>query len=430
LLASDEFETKLTRHNEQPAAESARTVRVLDFMETPFLSGPAKNLIRFARHAAKPNASSLRVSVCVATFRRGNAPSDNDFTVACKQAGMEVQSIRERFAFDPAIVPAIRKLIAEYNPDILQTHSVKSHFLVRLTGAYKRHRWIAFHHGYTWTNLKVLLYNQLDRFSLPASSRVVTVCNPFASELERLGVDRARIAIRHNAVNHFVPATDGAVSELRQNLRLSPGTPVLVSVGRLSREKGQAELIKALANLRKENAERKLRLLVVGDGPDRRGLERLASSSGLADWVSFVGHQFDVAPYYTMADVMVLPSSTEGSPNALLEAMAAGLPIVATAVGGVPEIVSNRNSALLVPKQDPVALSGAIARVLDSEDLRRQLSQAARNTASAYTPEAYGDFMLSLYQDCLGQAAREQADCGRHSESSPTRMQKKMVLTD
>ncbi|MGH9735286.1 MAG: glycosyltransferase [Candidatus Acidiferrales bacterium] len=399
-------------------------------METAWLSGPAKNLIRFARHAAEANTSSLRVSVSVATFRRGKTPVENDFTVACKEAQIGVHQIQERFAFDPAIVPAIRKLIAEYNPDILQTHSVKSHFLIRLSGAYRRYPWIAFHHGYTWTDLKVLLYNQLDRWSLPASSRVVTVCNPFASELERLGVDRGRIAIRHNAVNPFVPASDEAVSEVRRVLRIPPGTRVLLSVGRLSREKGQAELIKALANLRNQNAERKLRLLVVGDGPDLRRLERLASASGVADCVSFVGHQFDVAPYYTLADVMVLPSSTEGSPNALLEAMAAGLPIVATAVGGVPEIVSDRNSALLVPKEDPAALSSAIARVLDSDVLRQQLSQAARNTASAYTPQAYCDFMFSLYRDCLAPATRERADCSQHSESSATRIQKKMVLTD
>lgn len=407
-----------------------RTIRVLDFMETLWLSGPAKNLIAFARRAMEPNGSSVRVEIAVVVFHRGNAPLSNDFTLACQQAGLRIHVVHERFAFDPAVVPAIRRLVATEKPDIVQTHSVKSHFLVRLTGVYKQCPWIAFHHGYTWTDLKVLFYNQLDRWSLPASARVVTVCRPFASALQRLGIARERIAIQHNAVNRFVPATEEAVNDLREDLAISRGDRVLLNVGRLSREKGQADLIKALASLRNDYGRENLRLLLVGDGPDRPRLERLASASGVRDWVTFVGHQSDVVPYYTLANLMVLPSGTEGSPNALLEAMAAGLPIVATAVGGVPEIVSGTDAAILVQRHDRRALARAIAKILDSQQLQERLSSAARRTTSRYSREAYCNFILTLYRDCLtqGAAAQENGNSARHPDVR--RIQKKMVLTD
>lgn len=428
MLVREEPGSKLPDDgHEQRTCAGVRTVRILDFMETSWLSGPAKNLMGFARFAAKPNPFAIRVEVTIVAFHRGKKPFENEFTAACEKEGLRVLTIHERFAFDPAILSAIRRLIAVHKPDILQTHSVKSHFLIRLTGACRQYPWIAFHHGYTWTDLKVLFYNQLDRWSLPASTRVVTVCRPFASALERLGVRKDQIAIQHNAVNAFKPVSEETVSSLRRELGITPDTQVLLNVGRLSREKGQADLVKALAVLRKDGRERKLRLLLVGDGPDRRRLERLASASGLSESITFVGHQFDVAPFYTLADLMVVPSGTEGSPNALLEAMAAGLPIVATAVGGIPEIVSNTNAALLVRKHDHLGLAEAIARLLDNRELREQLSRTARNTAPAYSREAYSNFLLSLYRDCLAESAARGEEA---SESSVARIDNKVVLTD
>ena len=284
---------------------------------------------------------------------------------------------------------------------MIQTHAVKSHFLARLAGLPKCAPWIAFHHGYTWTDLKVRLYNQLDRWSLPHASKIITVCHSFARDLEHFGIPTERIAVRHNSVRAFLPASEDRVHELRQTLGCSADTKVLLSVGRLSREKGQADLIEALATIRKEESQRKLLLIIVGVGPESRILKNAAKKLRVADWVVFPGHQADVTPYYTLADLMVLPSHSEGSPNVLLEAMAAGLPIIATAVGGVPEIVTSGKEALLVEVRSPAALALAINRALGDDNLRKQLSGAARSASANYSPEAYCDFMLSVYNSCL-----------------------------
>jgi glycosyltransferase involved in cell wall biosynthesis len=379
-----------------------RPVRVLAFIEARLpTTGPAKNLIEFACRAAGTPQSSVRANVTIVTFHRGSEPTSNDFVLACEKAGLEVHVLRERFLFDPVVLPAIHKLIAHCKPDIIQSHAVKSHFLIRLTAIYRERPWIAFHHGYTWTSSRTRIYNHLDRWSLPSASKVVTVCRPFASALEKIGVRPERVVIRHNSVKAFSPASDEEVFDLRRKLGISSDTQVVLCVGRLSREKGQADLVEAAALLRRGNKERKIRFILAGEGPDRKMLKDTGRYFLVEDWFIFTGHVSDLRAYYTLANLLVLPSHTEGSPNVLLEGMAAGLPIIATAVGGVPEIVTNEKEALLVEKQNPAALAGEIERLLSDANLKRELAEAARQSSTAYSPAAYCDSILSLYQSCL-----------------------------
>jgi glycosyltransferase involved in cell wall biosynthesis len=384
------------------SGSSQKTIRVLAFMEAHWpTAGPAKNLIEFGRRAAAQGNSELSANVIIATFHRDKRPVPSEFVRACEKAGLEVHVLRERFLFDLAVIPAIHNLIALCKPAIVQSHAVKSHFLIRLTGINRELPWIAFHHGYTRTTAKSNIYNYLDRWSLPAASNVVTVCRPFGCSLAKIGVLPKRIVIQHNSVAPFSPASDRDVFVLRESLGIAVDTQVVLCVGRLSREKGQADLLEAAALLRRENKQRKLRFIVIGDGPDQQTLQSKARSFRVQDWFVFTGYISDLRPYYTMANLVVLPSHTEGSPNVLLEAMAAGLPIVSTAVGGVPEIVSNEKEALLVEEHNAGALAQAIGRLLSDHTLQRKLAEAARQSISAYSPAAYCDSILSLYKRCL-----------------------------
>ena len=144
-----------------------------------------------------------------------------------------------------------------------------------------------------------------------------------------------------------------------------------------------------------------MRFILVGEGPDEQMLKDTARSFLVNDWFIFTGRLPDLSRYYTLANVLVLPSHTEGSPNVLLEGMAAGLPIIATAVGGVTEVVTNEKEALLVEKHNPMAIARAICRLLGDAGLQRKLAEAARQSISAYSPAAYCDSILSLYQSCL-----------------------------
>jgi glycosyltransferase involved in cell wall biosynthesis len=249
----------------------------------------------------------------------------------------------------------------------------------------------------------VLVYNRLNRWSLRGAHRVVTVCRPFALELERTGVRPERISIVHNIVKPFQTAPAEEVCRLRARLGIPREALVILCVGRLSREKGHADLIAAVAALRQRSAPA-FRLVLAGDGPERARLERQCADLKLGELVILAGHQPELAPYYSMADLVALPSYSEGSPNVLLEAMAAGLPAVATAVGGVPEIAADEENALLVRPHAPEALGAALLRLLTSEDLRQRLGTRAREVTLRHTPQAYCQGMLRVYQDLLGVA--------------------------
>ena len=170
-------------------------------------------------------------------------------------------------------------------------------------------------------------------------------------------------------------------------------------VGRLSREKAHGALVEALARLRKLCPEIPAKLLIVGDGPERGAIERIAAANGVREQVVLAGYAADVAPYYAAADIAVLASVTEGSPNALLEAMAANLPVVATAVGGIPEIVSDHETAILVPAGGVEALAQGLREVLTDEIAAREMAARARSLiVSSFTPQARMQRLCEIYE--------------------------------
>jgi glycosyltransferase involved in cell wall biosynthesis len=161
---------------------------------------------------------------------------------------------------------------------------------------------------------------------------------------------------------------------------LSPDVAVVGTVGRLEIRKGTDTLLEAAARLGSHGVER-WQLVLVGDGPMRGELEALAARLGIAERTLFVGARTDVRETLAALDVFVLPSRTEGMSNALLEAMAMACPVVATAVGGTPEVVTEGASGLLVPSEQPDAMAAAVARALRSPDLAATLGDGARRRA-------------------------------------------------
>ena len=242
----------------------------------------------------------------------------------------------------------------------------------------------------------------MDRWSLRGADRVVTVCGAFADSLRRWGVSERRIKVLHNAVAPFSPVTPGSVDRLREALAIPAEALVLLSVGRFSPEKAHAGLLRAVAALKRRAGAPAFRLVMVGDGPERERLKALCRELELTDVVIFAGTTADVPVYYSLADVFVLPSHSEGSPNVLLEAMASGTAVVATAVGGVPEVVRSGDNGLLVPASDVNALAGGIAELSINPELRQRLGRSGRDwVALHHSPQAYVKSVLDLYQDAV-----------------------------
>jgi glycosyltransferase involved in cell wall biosynthesis len=379
------------------AQDSARPLRLVAVIEASTVTGPAKNLIRFCA-GSKPALEPLLI-----TFVRGAAQS-NLFLDAVRSAGLNAEAVPESFRFDPRAMMDLTRRIHAFQPDLLQTHGVKSHFLVRLSRLHRRYPWLAFHHGYTTEDRKMEWYNRLNRWSLPAARRVVTVCGPFAEQMKADGVEPDRIEILHNSVRIPEAVAPADVQALRSRLGIQPEDRVILTIGRFSKEKAQSDLLDAFARLSQGPSQSDdLRLVLVGDGPERENLTRQAEALGISSAIVFAGQVSNVNPFYAMARLFVLPSRSEGSPNVLLEALAAGVPIVATAVGGVPEVITHESNGLLVQSSSAEELAEGMERALSQPSLAKQWTESGlARIEKEFTPEAYRARLFEIYRQVRG----------------------------
>jgi glycosyltransferase involved in cell wall biosynthesis len=371
---------------------------VLAFVEARGVTGALGNLLDFAAAAAR---QIPRVQVELATYWRSARRGEPGASTADIQHAIDAAAARdirthvlhERYAGDPRLLHEVRTLLRHSHADIIETHHVKSHALVAASDPGIASRWVAFHHGYTTTTLKTRATNLLDRWSLTKPAVIVTPCRAFAHELQRHGIAAARISVVHSSVT--APA-HSSLRDVRAPLGLRADDRIVLAVGRLSKEKAHDVLVAAFARAPLARLSN-VHLVVAGDGPERTRLRDLVARLGL-ERVQFIGHQPDVWPYYQAADVVALPSDSEGSPIALLEAMAAGKPVVATRVGGVPEIVEHGRNGLLVPPRNPDALAAALAGVLDEPLRAAALGGRARVTvAERFTVEVRATALTALY---------------------------------
>lgn len=379
-----------------------KPIKVVDLVEALVVSGPAKNTLRFAVDCRD------RVDLSVVTFIRAARESltqalTNEFVSVARGLDIAVNIVRETGPFDVSVLSELRRVLERQSADIVQTHGIKSHFLVSLLPK-RNFRWIAFHHGYTSEDLKMQFYRQFDRWSLKRCDLVVTVCEEFAKRLVSRGVHRDRIFVVPNSVK-----TDGNHSDVKSReeanhrWKKSPGEWVVLAVGRLSSEKGHRYLIDAVSKMMRKSPRLKVQLLIAGKGPADNKLRQQVNKRGLNQSVRLVGHCPEVSEMFSIADLFVLPSLSEGSPNALLESMAARVPIVATSVGGVPEHVSDGESAILVPPADSESLADAMTELLCNRARAARLASVAFDKArSTFSEAKYDERIFKIYDRLMG----------------------------
>lgn len=244
---------------------------------------------------------------------------------------------------------------------------------------------------------------RLKRLTASWDTRSIAVCELARQvEIERAGAPPDKVVTIYNGIDvkRFLPLLSGERTVACQTLNIPADAPLLGTVGRLHPQKGLPDLLIGFQSIK--GTYPAAHLLIVGDGECRADLERQAQQLGIAGAVTFAGLRDDVPQLLALLDVFVLTSLWEGLPNAVLEAMGAGLPVVATAVGGTPEAVVNGETGLLVPPRDPDALAQAINNLLHMPDLRRKMGQAGRERVAQYfSVECMVKRTEELYQKLL-----------------------------
>jgi glycosyltransferase involved in cell wall biosynthesis len=220
--------------------------------------------------------------------------------------------------------------------------------------------------------------------------------------LRSKGVNVSKIKVIHNAVpagyrGENVDPSDLGV--LRASLGIPAGQKVILSVGRLSKEKDQESLVEALRQLGGPSPPH---LLIVGDGPERKAIIERIRLLGLTNRVTITGLQEHVGAFYSLADVVVISSRSEGSPNVLLEALAVGVPLIATAVGGIPEMVKHGEHALLVQHGNTSQMADCIARILTEKDMAQSLVENGKILVrEKFSPAGRARTLSDMYEGIL-----------------------------
>lgn len=372
-------------------------IRVLTFIESTKPVGPARSMIEIARAAAQPRLDLPSLEVTIGTYYRGTGNSP--FAQTALDAGVPAFTIPERGRFDREAMWKMGELVDKVKPDILESQNVKSHLFIRILKLYQKYPWVVWNHGYTNTSRLDRIYTRVDRFSVRKAFRAVVVCGPFADKMHENGVARERITVMHSYAKPFLEPAPEEIEAVRRNLGIV-GSAVVVVIGRLSREKGHADLFQAIPILSQMPGVPDFQVVVVGDGPERENLAALAAKLGIQNRIVMAGFQKDVRPFYRMAMVMALPSHSEGSPYVVLEAMMAALPVVATRVGGIPELIQDGINGLLIPSRDPGAMAEALQRLMMDSALRGQLGIAGNHYATGnHSFETYIENLIRFYKE-------------------------------
>ncbi|MBI2217763.1 MAG: glycosyltransferase [Candidatus Rokubacteria bacterium] len=291
-------------------------------------------------------------------------------------------------------------------PAIVHTHTSKAGFLgrlaARLTGVpaiiHQPHGHVFY--GY-WGRRRTALYIGLERLAARWCDRIVTLTDRGAEEHLARGIGRRD---QYRTVPSGVPTAEirsHALSRLeaRRELGLPRDAFVVAGLGRLVPIKGFDVLVGVLRDV--QRAVPRARVVLIGDGPERSRLEAMAAALGVAGGLLMPGARTDAVRLLSAADVLAAPSRNEGMGRALVEAMALGVPVVATAVGGIPEVIGGGECGRLVPVDDEVALAAALIELARDRALARKLGDAAMHRAERFSTTAADARMLALYEELV-----------------------------
>jgi glycosyltransferase involved in cell wall biosynthesis len=337
-----------------------------------------------------------------ALYRPGAGPgASNPLAEEIRRRGGTALDVPDRMRLPvPAIVQVARHLRRESVP-LVHAHDFKADLVALIAARWAGAVPVATMHLHTRTSRRLRAYRALDLRVLRHFARVVTVSSAARRDLIRDGLAPDRVVVIPGCVDAAALARAGAApAETRARLALGARSPIVAAVARLTGQKGQRDLLHAAGRVLARWP--RAAFLLVGEGPDRPALEALARALGLGEAVVFLGYQREVAGILRMSDVVVLPSLDEGLPVALLEALALGRPVVATDVGGVAELIRDRETGRLVPPRDAERLAGAISELLAGPAEAMRLGERGRTrVARDFSPATMARRMAALYREVL-----------------------------
>ncbi|NQU43145.1 glycosyltransferase [bacterium] len=316
---------------------------------------------------------------------------------ALEEAGVPVEVNEMPTRLSPRGLWNLRALMKRHEIQIVHSHMYRSSVPATIAGRLAKAPVILaqVHNVETWETRRQLMQ---DRFLCRWRSGIIAVSDRVRRDiLEHLPMPPEKVHVIYNGVDIESFADESLREASRTALGLGPDDVAIIYHGRLVEQKNPEALIQIAEKVAKPRSG--VHVLVVGDGPKRASLERAASTRGLKAKIRFLGRREDIPALLQASDIAVLPSLKEGFSNALVEAMAAGLAVVATDVGGNAEAVQNGQSGWIVPPGDDEAVLDAVARLVDDADVRDRFSVASRRRAEVFSLDHMVESVERLYWD-------------------------------
>ena len=359
---------------------------ILHLRSSEFFGGPERAILGQCKYYKKARL------ICASFVRPG---STSEFLIRCSETGVKTVTIPERFTGDFGVRRKLVEMIRKEKIDLIISHDYKANFFGRSAAKICGVKQAAHFRGRTTEDRKVWLYNWIDDRVLRKLEHIIVVSEKSKESIVRLGIQQDRVIVVPNGFDMSKSIAERApIVDSSRPIRI-------VAAGRLSSEKGYDILMDALALVSKQAPA--FLVDIYGEGPEEQRLKQKVIELKLTDKVNFPGFVSDLLPVFRKADLLVLPSRSEGMPNVVLEAWSQHVAVVAAAVGGLPEMIRHGENGWLADPEDPADLARNIeAAISDSSKMHYYGQMGYETLVERYSFQRQALLLDHVYRQILG----------------------------
>lgn len=372
-----------------------KKIRILHLISTTAFLGAERVLSEICNCA-----NNERFEVSIGVIQREQDIS-KIFMEEIHNGKVKINSFLCRKQFDIHCLKEIREYIKNNKIKVVHSHGYKSNFYAFIARLFCNNKIVILATNHLWkdTSVKEKIYRYIDICVLHFFDKIIAVSAGIREEMTSVGLNAEKIIVIENGINVNDKDFFTSREEARRLLQIDNKYIVIGCVGSLTPEKGHKVLLHALHYLNTKK-DHHLKIVIVGDGPERENLNKLIADKKLEDIVLLAGQKKDVRKLYSAFDVFLLPSYIEGLPMVMLEAMASSIPIVASSVGGIPTVITNGRNGLLSKPEDVQDIADKLNTLICDNDQRASLAEHGRKTVE----ENYSSLVMTIrYEEIYSQ---------------------------
>lgn len=329
-----------------------KKINVLHLRDSPWVDGPGRTILETGSQM-----DPAYFNYIIGAFS-SNHSRRNGLLEAARERDIRVFEIQERNALDSNVIRHIVGYIKQNKIDIIHTHEVRSDLIGLICAMQTRAKLVTTLHGWIGNNLKDRLKITIDKLALHFFDMIIVVSELLKDTVLKYRIPSSRVHLLRNSIVIDKFKIDRHEDSFRQEFSIPPDTVLIANIGRLSPEKGQKDFILAAERVVKKF--KNVMFTIIGIGPEEAALRQLVAARQLNPFFIFTGYRTDISKIYNSLDLVVQTSYTEGMPNVILESLLMKIPVIATKVGGTPEIVRDNVTGILI---EPGNISKLIKKI-------------------------------------------------------------------